>query len=208
MREAFYSAPIFVLTKSVLSEEREWEGWTEEKRKGWKGEKEGKKKRDQWKKSDGPEDRERRERRQERKRREKAREDRKEVIGEGWREGREGEEEEEEQEEGEYFYSPWTRCPCCLIGNHPIPISPSRWCLCTLPFQTLFIWTETPSTYWVENHSEEELPSMNTLVQFPGTPWILLVENCVGEEPTGLSWENLKERGASKGKVLVSIMQS
>ena len=47
---------------------------------------------------------------------------------------------------------------------------------------------------------------MNTLVQFLGTSWIFLVENCVREEPTGLPWKNLKERWPREEKALVTFI--
>lgn len=58
---------------------------------------------------------------------------------------------------------------------------------------SLSVWRGIRGTHGVEDHSEEELPSLDALVQLFWTPRVFFVENCVSEKPTGLSWENLKE---------------
>lgn len=51
-------------------------------------------------------------------------------------------------------------------------------------------------TYWVQQDREEELASLDALVQLLGSPGVLLVEDGVGEQPAGLPGEDLwGERG-------------
>lgn len=47
-------------------------------------------------------------------------------------------------------------------------------------------------THRVQKDSEEELAPSDALVQFLGSPGVLFVENGVGEEPAGLSREDLR----------------
>lgn len=184
-----------VLTKSVLSSIRE-ERWEDsmgqrEKRTEWKGGNRARGSENSKRRGDGPEHRERR------------------------GEKEQGEDEEKKGERGgrrrgkrwggagENFIS---IAASFILFDEQLPNSlflPQHNFLCTLSF----VWRMTPHTYWIENHSEKELPSMNTLVQFLGTSWIFLVENCVREEPTGLPWKNLKERWPRKEKALVTFIE-
>lgn len=56
-------------------------------------------------------------------------------------------------------------------------------------------------THRVEEQSEEELASLDAVVQLPRAAGVLPVENCVSEKPAGLSREHLKEEWASDENV-------
>ena len=53
-------------------------------------------------------------------------------------------------------------------------------------------WENSLSTHWVEDHGEEELAPLDALVQLLRAPRVVPVEDRVGEQPTGLPWENLE----------------
>lgn len=60
------------------------------------------------------------------------------------------------------------------------------------------------NTYWIQKYCEEKFTSSDTFIQFLGSSWILFVENSVGEQPTGLSWEDLMKRGESSALTLIN----
>ena len=71
--------------------------------------------------------------------------------------------------------------PSVFVGSLFTPLSPP-----------LISWENSLSTYWVEDHGEEELAPLDALVQLLRGPWVVPVEDRVGEQPTGLPWENLE----------------
>lgn len=53
-------------------------------------------------------------------------------------------------------------------------------------------WLCVCGPYRVEEHSEEELPSSDALVQLLGASWVFVIEDGVGEETARLPGQHLE----------------
>lgn len=48
--------------------------------------------------------------------------------------------------------------------------------------------------YRVQEDREEKFPSSDALVQLLGASWVFIIEDCVGEQTTGLPGQHLKHK--------------